>query len=77
MSRDGSTREAELLDLARKLLTPACPVSDEDDGRSTRAWIDARIRWHRLDGNDALADELEREEKNVREALEWSKATRG
>jgi len=52
-----------LVDLARLLLTPNAQLSDADTGspRDMGEWEKARIRWHRLDGNDALADEMLRE----------------
>lgn len=65
-----STPEADLIELARRLLTPACPITDDDETQTTRSWVEGRIRWHRLYGNDALADELLREENAVRRALD-------
>lgn len=63
--------QSDLLDLARLLLTPGARMSDADDGspRSMIEWEKARIRWHRLDGNDALADELLRHRNAVNRAL--------
>lgn len=60
----GTTRETrtKLLVEARALLTPRVHGSTDE-------WVEARIRWHRLDGNDALADALLKEENAVREAL--------
>ena len=61
----------ELLNLARLLLTPRARLNDADDGtpRGMDEWVKARIRWHRLDGNDELADELLRAENSAREAI--------
>lgn len=62
----------ERVDLARLLLTPGARLNDQDDGtpRGMDEWIKARIRWHRLDGNDELADEMLADENNVRRALD-------
>ena len=60
----------ERLQLARLLLTPGARLSDQDDGspRHMDEWLAARIRWHRLDGNNKLADELLRDENGMRRA---------
>lgn len=65
------TPDDELLDLARLLLTPNARVGESDTGspRGVGEWEKARIRWHRLDGNDALADEMLRDTNAVRRAL--------
>lgn len=44
--------EKELIRLAAKLLTPG--------EFNWKTWQDERIRWHRLHGDNALADRLER-----------------
>jgi hypothetical protein len=51
-----------LISEARALLTPGDHSVDE--------WVLARIRWHRLDGNDALADHMLEEENGIRRALD-------
>lgn len=56
-----ATRQQLLVDLARLLLTPGASVDE---------WVADRIRWHRLDGNDALADELLADENKQRRALD-------
>lgn len=61
-------RSAEtLLEAARELLTPPAFGGQLF---TSEEWTARRIAWHRLDGNDALADQMLADENSVRRAFE-------
>ncbi len=59
----------DLVALARRLLTPGADLGEFGDDRHSTDWLTARIAWHRLDGNNELADEMLKTENKIREAL--------
>ncbi len=58
-------RHVAQLAAARALLTPG----SKGGVKGVDAWVVARIKWHRSDFNNTLADELLAEENAVRESL--------
>ena len=62
-----------LVGSARNLLTPR---AFRGPNWTVDEWTEARIAWHRLDGRDDIADELQREHDELLEARKYYETRR-